>query len=217
MRAPSRVDRDIFFVGSRFTLAGGPNFESETARVLELGLRQQFGNRASYSVTVYRALYDRLRTVKQVNSQRLEIANGMEGETRGVEAWGNFQASPEWRLSAGLTLMHEEFNLKPGETDFNHSSLNGNVDPRRVAKLRSSWSLGDGRDLDLVLRYVGPLRFTTVPGYTALDVNFNWQVKPGLELALGASNALDRQHEEFGGSTRLALGRGAYVRLISRF
>lgn len=141
----------------------------------------------------------------------------MEGETRGLEAWGSYQATPDWRLSAGLTLTHEEFSLKPGEADFGNLSVRGNWDPRRVAKLRSSYTLGEGRDLDLTLRYVGPLRFTAVAGYTALDINFNWQLKPGLELALGASNALDRDHEEFSGATRLALGRGAYVRVISRF
>jgi len=218
VRAPSRVDREIYInAGPRGTLTGGPNFQSETARVLELGLRQQFGNRASYSLTAYRALYDKLRTLKPVAPLMFEIGNGMEGETRGLEAWGSIQATPDWRLSAGLTLMHEEFSLKPGEADFGNRSVTGNWDPRRVAKLRSSYTLGEGRDLDLTLRYVGPLRFTAVAGYTALDVNFNWQLKPSLELALGASNALDRDHEEFSGNTRLSLGRGGYVRLISRF
>jgi len=217
-RAPSRVDRDIYInAGPLGTLAGGPEFQSETARVLELGLRQQFGNLASYSVTVYRANYDRLRTIKLVAPLKYEIGNGMEGSTRGLEAWGSYQATPAWRLAAGLTLMHEAFTLKPGESDVGNRSVFGNADPRRVARLRSSLNLGEGRDLDLTLRYVGPLRYTTVAGYTALDLNFNWQLKPGLELALGASNALDRQHEEFGGTTRLALGRGAYVRVISRF
>ncbi|KQV59473.1 MULTISPECIES: TonB-dependent siderophore receptor [unclassified Duganella] len=218
VRAPSRVDREIYFnAGPLGTLSGGPNFQSETARVLEIGLRQQFGNRASYSLTAYRALYDKLRTIKPVAPLVYEIGNGMEGETRGLEAWGSVQATPDWRLSAGLTLMHEEFSLKPGELDFGNRSVRGNVDPRRVAKLRSSFTLGEGRDLDLTLRHVGPLRFTALPGYTALDVNFNWQVRAGLELALGASNALDRDHEEFSGATRLSLGRGAYARVISRF
>jgi iron complex outermembrane receptor protein len=218
VRAPSRVDREIYFnAGPLGTLAGGANFQSETARVMEIGLRQQFGNRAGYSLTLYRALYDRLRTIKPVRPLLYEIGNGMVGETRGVEAWGNYQATADWRLGAGLTLMHEEFSLKPGEADFGNRSVTGNSDPRRVAKLRSSLALGEGRDLDLTLRYVGPLRFTRVAGYAALDVNFNWQLRPGLEFAVGASNALDRDHEEFGGATRLALGRGAYARVISRF
>jgi iron complex outermembrane receptor protein len=218
VRAPSRIDRDIYInAGALGSLTGGPDFESETARVIELGLRQQFGNLASYSLTVYRASYDHLRTVKPVAPLRYEIGNGMEGETRGVEAWGSFQATPAWRLSAGLTMMHEDFSLKPGEIDVLNRSVQGNWDPRRMARLRSSFTLGEGRDLDVTLRYVGPLRFTQVGGYTALDVNFNWRLMPRLDLALGASNALDRQHEEFSGTTRLSLGRGAYARLISRF
>jgi iron complex outermembrane receptor protein len=218
VRAPSRIDRDIYFnAGALGILTGGPDFQSETARVAELGVRQQFGNLASYSLTVYRASYDHLRTVKPVAPLRYEIGNGMEGETRGVEAWGSYQATPIWRLSAGLTMMHEEFSIKPGEVDVLNRSLNGNWDPRRMARLRSSLTLGEGRDLDLTWRYVAPLRFTQVAGYTALDVNFNWRLKAGLELTLGASNALDRQHEEFGGATRLSLGRGAYARVISRF
>lgn len=218
VRAPSRIDRDIYInAGSRGTLAGGPDFESETARVVELGLRQQFGNQASYSVTLYRASYDHLRTVKPVAPLLYEIANGMVGDTRGLEAWGSYQLTEAWRLGAGLTLMHEEFSIKPGEIDVLNRSVTGNWDPRRTARLRSSLTLGEGRDLDVTLRYVDPLRFAGVAGYTALDVNFNWRLKPGLELALGASNALDRQHEEFGGTTRLSLGRGAYARVISRF
>jgi iron complex outermembrane receptor protein len=220
IRAPSRIDREIFIdAGSRGKLVGGPTFEAEKARVLEVGVRQQFGNRASYSMTLYRALYDDLRTVKQVQAVPLlfEIANGMVGETRGLEAWGSYQATPAWRLSAGVTLMHEDFSLKPGENDANNSSVRGNWDPRRMARLRSSLTFGEGRDLDVTLRHVGALRFTTVPGYTALDINLNWRLKPWLDLSVGASNALDREHEEFGASNRLALGRGAYVRFISRF
>jgi len=218
VRAPSRIDRDIYInAGARGTLAGGPDFESETARVAELGLRQQFGNRASYSLTLYRATYDRLRTIKPAGRLLFEIGNGMVGNTRGIEAWGNYQATQDWRLSAGLTVMHEAFSIKPGEIDVLNRSVTENWDPRRMARLRSSLTLGEGRDLDLTLRYVGPLRFVSVAGYTALDVNFNWRLKPGLELTLGASNALDRQHEEFGGATRLSLGRGAYARVVSRF
>jgi len=220
VRAPSRIDRDIYFSAGGLSLQGGPDFKSEIARVLELGLRQQFGNHASYSFTFYRALYDKLRTVKALSPQMFEIGNGMVGDTRGVEAWGNYQVTRAWRLGAGLTLMDEQYSLKPGENDFLNRSVRGNTDPRRTARLRSSLNLGEGRDLDLTLRHVGPLRFTTVAGYTALDVNFNWQVRDGLVLAVGASNALDRQHEEFpvgAPNAPLSLGRGAYVRVISHF
>ncbi|XLZ71761.1 TonB-dependent receptor [Massilia sp. SR12] len=221
VRAPTRLDRDSYIVQGALSLRAGPHFESELARVLELGYRQQLGSRANYSITLFGARYDRLRTVTAVRLPTLfTITNGMEGKTRGVEAWGNLQLSPDWRLGAGFTAMHEEFNMKPGVLDIANSTRE-NFDPTHTARLRSSWSLGQGRDLDVTLRHVGRLRYTEIPAYTALDLTLNWRLRPGLELQFGASNALDRDHEETPGtqasSPRLSLGRGVYTRIISRF
>ncbi|WP_342114926.1 TonB-dependent receptor plug domain-containing protein [Pseudoduganella sp. OTU4001] len=221
VRAPTRLDRDIYISQSGAVLRGGADFQAEVAKVAELGLRQQLGNRANYSVTVYRARYDRLRTVTELKPRVLfTIENNLEGDTRGIEAWGNLQLSEAWRLGAGFTAMHEEFRMKPGVPEFNNSTRE-NYDPMHTVRIRSSLALGEGRDLDVTLRRVSPLRYTDLPSYTALDVNLNWRLRPRLDLTLGASNALDRDHDETRGSQaaspRAAVGRGAYVRLISRF
>lgn len=221
VRAPTRLDRDAYIVQGAQSLRAGPHFESEVARVLELGYRQQLGNRASFSVTLFGARYDRLRTVSALRLPVLfTITNDMEGRTRGVEAWGNVQLAPDWRLGAGFTAMHEEFSMKPGTIDV-ASSTRENFDPTHTLRLRSSWTIAEGRDLDVTVRRVGRLRFTDIPGYTALDLNLNWRLRPGLEVQLGASNALDREHEEIranqASEPRLSLGRGVYARFISRF
>ncbi|WP_374582812.1 TonB-dependent receptor plug domain-containing protein [Pseudoduganella sp.] len=221
VRAPTRLDRDTYIVQGAVSLRAGPHFESEVAKVLELGYRQQLGNRANFSVTLFGARYDRLRTVRAVRLPvQFTIANDMEGSTRGVEAWGNVQLARDWRLGLGLSAMHEEFRMKPGVQEIANSTRE-NFDPVHTARVRSSWTLGEGRDLDLTLRRVGRLRFTDIPGYTALDLNLNWRLRPGLELQLGASNALDREHEEIRANQvsepRLSLGRGVYARFISRF
>jgi iron complex outermembrane receptor protein len=220
-RAPTRVDRDSYIKQGVVSLVGGADFQSEVAKVLEVGHRRQLGNHANYSITLYRARYDRLRTVTAINFPVLfTIANNLEGETRGVEAWGNFQVTRDWRLGAGFTAMHEEFHMKPGVREINNSTRE-NFDPTHTARLRSSLVLGEGRDLDVTVRRVSRLRYSDVPGYTALDVNLNWRLRPWLDLSLGASNALDRDHEETRGSQvgspRLSVGRGAYIRIISRF
>ena len=49
-----------------YLLNGGANFESEVADVLELGYRSQLSHRLSYSVNLYRALYDKLHTQELV-------------------------------------------------------------------------------------------------------------------------------------------------------
>jgi iron complex outermembrane recepter protein len=221
VRAPTRVDRDSYFQQGAVRLRGGPDFQSEVAKVLELGYRQQVGNRANYALTLYGARYDKLRTVTAIQFPVLfTIANNLEGKTRGIEAWGNVQLTQDWRLGAGFIAMHEEFRMKPGVIEVANSTRE-NFDPAHRARLRSSLALGQGRDLDVTLRRVGRLRYTDIPAYTALDVNLNWRLRPWLDLALGASNALDREHEETrssqAASPRLSLGRGAYIRLISRF
>lgn len=221
VRAPTRLDRHSYIVQGALSLRAGSHFESEVARVLELGYRQQLGSRANYSVTVFGARYDRLRTVTAVGLPTLlTITNDLEGKTRGVEAWGNLQLSQDWRLGAGFTAMHEKFTMKPGVLEIANSTRE-NFDPTHTARLRSSLSLGEGRDLDVTVRRVGRLRYTDIPAYTALDLNLNWRLRPGMELQLGASNALDRDHEETPGtqvgSPRLSLGRGVYARFISRF
>lgn len=220
VRAPSRLDRDAYLSSPVISIIGGQDFVSETARVLEVGHRQQLGSRASYSVTLYRSLYDRLRAASMPRPRAVAIVNALRGETRGVEAWGSYQASQDWRLHAGVTLNHIEFSVMPGANPL-PGATRENFDPRYMAQLRSSLTLGEGRDLDVTLRRVGELRFAGIPGYSALDVNFNWQLRRGLSLSLGATNALDRDHEEIRNSNllvrRVALGRAAFVRLVSQF
>ena len=217
VRAPSRLDRDLFFGRPPIALVGGPDFGAETARVLELGHRRQVGQSASFSVTLYRALYDDLRTVAPLRPGFFVVANDMEGCTRGIEAWGSYQLTPAWRLSAGVSAQHQHFTIRPGAIDFGNRSTRENFDPRRTAQLRSALALGEHRDLNLTLRHVSALRNTAIPSYTALDVHYAWRMRPNLELSLGASNALDRVHQEYTGANATSLGRGAYVKLISRF
>ena len=219
VRAPSRLDRDLYAFTPRGNLHGGPDFQSETARNLEIGHNRQFGNRVSYSVNLYRSLYDDLRTVTPLTRRDFVIANAMQGASYGIEAWASFQATPDWRLSAGLAAQRSHFSIKPGMQDIG-TSTRTSTDPRRTAQLRSSLNLSADQDLDLVLRHVGRLQNSSIPGYTALDLHFSWRLHPRLELSLGASNALDREHVEFPVSSTLqaaGLGRGAYLRLISRF
>ena len=63
VRAPSRFDKDVYFPGNPpFLVIGGPNFVSEVANVLEIGYRAEPSDRVSYSVTVFRHDWDKLRS-----------------------------------------------------------------------------------------------------------------------------------------------------------
>src|SRR5204862_8239147 len=63
VRTPSRVDREFFSPGAPpFVFAGGPNFDSEAARVAELGWRAQPRQALSYSLTLFHHDFSNLRS-----------------------------------------------------------------------------------------------------------------------------------------------------------
>ena len=219
VRAPSRLDRDVFIPAKPpRILEGGPTFESEVARVYELGYRRSL-ERFSYSVNVYRAFYDKLHTGELTPSKRsIFFKNGMMAATSGIEAWASWQVSRDWRLSAGATGLKQKFWLKPGVRDFVASLDKEGRDPRNTFLLRSSLQIRENCDLDVTLRHVGKLFNPDVPAYHTADMRLAWRPKPGLEVAVGGTNLAGPAHGEFTEvATRTLVERGYYVNVISRF
>lgn len=213
VRAPSRLDVDAYVPGAPpYLLAGGRGVRTETARVLELGYRGQAGQIVSYSVTAFRNLYDHLRTQDLTPAGQIVFGNLMEGQARGLEAWGNVQMTQAWRLSAGATLLHEEFALKPGSRDEGSLMTTGR-DPAYTAQLRSSHAIDETRELELAVRRNGALGFPEVPAYWAVDARFGWRFAPGMELSVIGTN-LNGGHAEYGvASVRTEVPRAMGVKL----
>jgi iron complex outermembrane receptor protein len=216
VRAPSRLDVDAFIPGAPpYLLAGGPRVRSEVARVFEIGYRGQVGQGLSYSVTAFRNLYDHLRTQDvSADGRSITFGNQMEGRAHGIEAWGSYQMSDAWRLSAGLTALHERFNLKPGGTDVGSVATTG-ADPAYTAQLRSSYAFDSTREVDLGLRRVGSTGRPAVPAYTALDLRFGWRFAPGMELSVIGANLNGGGHGEYGViGFRSEVGRSLGLKLV---
>jgi iron complex outermembrane receptor protein len=215
VRAPSRIDREFFLPGNPpFIIRGGPDFVSEVANVFELGYRAQPSSTLSYSVTVFHSAYDKLRSGQPAPNAMVQ--NMLEGTTNGLEAWGAFQATRDWRLSAGVTFLQESFHLKPGSTDPIGAPNLGN-DPKHQWNLRSAHKLSDKLDFDLMVRHVATLSSPVVPQYTAVDARLGWRVRRDLELSVTGRNLLDPQHPEFDAlATRSELARSVFVNLLWR-
>ncbi len=214
VRAPSRLDRDLFVPGQPpFFLAGGPDFRSEVAKVFELGYRTQPSARLSYSVTGFYAIYDHLRSVEPGPGGALVLGNKMEGKTKGIETWGTFQAASWWRLSAGAVLLDQHLQLKPDSGDTTGVAAAGN-DPKHQFTLRSSLDLSGEQQFDVMARYVGDLPNPQVPAYTAVDARYAWHMRRDLEVSLTGNNLFDHHHPEFGtATTRSEIARSVFLRL----
>ncbi|HYS50433.1 MAG TPA: TonB-dependent receptor [Burkholderiales bacterium] len=209
LRAPSRIDRDFFVTAGPTQLAGGPDFASEVVKVIELGYRDQPSPQATYSVSLFHNIYDRLRSVEPVSPTTSVLGNKMEGTADGLEAWGNYQAARNWRLSAGVFFLRQHLRPKPDSGDPNVSAA-GN-DPAHQWLLRSSFDLPNSTELDIRIRSVGALPNPSVPAYTAADIRIAWRLQRELELSVVF---IDSGHVEFGNpATASEMSSGAYIKL----
>jgi iron complex outermembrane receptor protein len=220
VRAPSRFDADVFVPGNPpFLLNGGDEVVSETAEVYEVGYRGEPAPSTSLSVTAFHAIYDHLRTQEVAPSRTfLVFASGMKGTTTGLEAWASDQITQHWRLSAGVHMQSEHFELRPGSNDVTAPLAQRGRDPRNSWRLRSSWDLPSRTELDITARHVSSLTSPAVPAYSAVDIRYGWKPRPGMEVSITGVNLLGSGHGEFTDiSTRTEISRGFFISFVSRF
>lgn len=220
VRAPARLDRDIFIPGTPpFVVGGGPDFQSEIAEVIEVGYRVQPTSALSYSVTAFHHRYDRLRSVELAppdSGAATIIGNGIEGEITGLEAWGAWQATDDWQLRLGGFVMDQDLGQGPGSTDTSGPRTLGN-DPDYQLLLRSAFNISLRHQFDVMLRHVDDLPDPEVPSYTALDLRLGWQATPRLDLSLLLQDVLDSRHGEFGAApARREFERAAFIKVVWR-
>lgn len=218
VRSPSRVDRDLFAPAlPPYIIAGGPDFQSEVSKVVEIGYRAQPSSRASYSITAFHAVYDRIRSVEPAPGGGSVIGNKIEGTTSGVEAWATYQAASYWRLKVGGVGLRQRLRLKSDSLSSMGVSAEGN-DPSSHWSVHSMLDLAPGHELDVEVRRVGALPDPPVPAYVAMSVRYGWHVTRNLELSISGENLLDRRHPEFGAvATRSEIDRTFYAKARWKF
>lgn len=193
VRSPARLDRDFHLaVGGTPLIEGGPDFQSEVAKVFELGYRGQRLPGISYSVTAFHHDYQKLRAGRDAPT---EIENLAWGDAWGVEAWGTIDVTKGWRLSAGWLELRESLEAAPSAGPNSVANL-GN-DPRRQWSLRSNTDLAPNLQLDAMLRYVAALPDPHVSSYTAMDARLGWRVSKGVEASVYVLNLGADGHTEF--------------------
>ena len=213
IRAPSRIDKDFYVGGSPpYLLAGGPDFRSEVANTIEIGLRE---TRQSWSYTLVGLYseYDYLRSLDPTPGGAYVIGNGIEGKVSGIEALLNYEFSSSWSLEAGALTLDEKF-----EGENLALSRPGN-DPSYQWQIRSKWNMHTNHWLDLSVRRVSELSFPVIPAYTAVDAHYGWLLHSDIELSVNLRNIFDPFHPEFssGGtqaSNSVQVEREIYVSLM---
>ena len=196
VRAPSRLDRELFLPGTPpYTLAGNPNFQSEIAKVIEVGYRIQSTSAFSLSITAFNHRHDRVRSYDPSVGI---LENKIVGNTYGIETWGSYRVTPTWNLNVGWTELRKDFHTTAtGSSMTPSSALLGN-DPQRWITLSSHMGITPKHELDITARYVGALPAPRVAAYTAVNARLGWQARKDLQLSLVLQNILDPAHAEWG-------------------
>jgi iron complex outermembrane receptor protein len=226
VRAPSRIDRDLYEVIGPVVVVKGGSFEPEKLIAYELGYRAQPAADISVSFSTFYNVYDDLRTLEPQQNGQLpyEFANRMRGRTYGVEAWANYQMRPWWRLTAGANWLHKDLHFEAGSSGLGGTALAGD-DPTYQVSLRSTMDLARAWALSFDVRNIGALPDPASPSYTELGARIGWTVSPAIEIALKGSNLLHPHHLELGtaptpiqlGPTGVESGRSVLVELRCRF
>lgn len=212
-RTPNRIERGLTLPGF---LVGGV-FQSETLTAYEVGYRAAPLPRASFSVSAFYNVYDDLRTtsLNPTTFLPLSFTNGGAGKDWGVEAWGSYDLTDRWRISAGLSTLEKDFSAPAAALDISGLASVGD-DPTYQFLLRSQSQVTDRLDLDLRLRAGGELK--TVDSYVEADARLGWRLTETLELSVTGQNLIEDRRVETGDPARQrAFGRSVFAALRVSF
>ena len=214
VRTPSRIDRQL---QAPPFLAPAPNFTSEKLVALEAGYRGQPSSTTSVSVNGFVNFYDDLRTTEFVDGAFM-LANGSHGRTYGIEAWGNAQLTPAWRIGLGVSTLWKDLHEKAGHFDFSPRNSLGN-DPAWQVTGRSDWDLTPRLQLTLDARAVGRIEMNPEIGsYVEAGGQLSYRATESIELFVAGRNLLHRTHLESNDPTAAQLiRRMVYAGARARF
>ncbi len=222
VRAPSRIDTELFVPGSPpFTLrGGGDSFVSEKLLAYELGYRIGVTPRLNLSLSTFLNEYDDVRSIEPIagTTNQFIVLNGLRAETYGAELSATWQMLEWWGLRGGYTYFHKVIFFDSSQ-DLNRGTGEGN-DPHHQFLVQSTMDLPANFEFDSVLHYVDNLDQLgpSVPGYVSLDLRLAWHPSPNWELAIVGQNLLDNQHPEFGPALgRQEIPRSFYGKVTWRF
>lgn len=195
VRTPSRVDRQLEFLP---LLAPATQFQSEKLIAFEAGYRGQPTDRTTLSVSLFFNLYDDIRTTEfqPGGALPIQLMNGLEGHSYGLEAWGSAQLASWWRLNLGLSTLFKNFRVKPGHADLALRDSLGH-DPDFQLFARSQVKLSDRLQANAALRYVGAIDSAPPIGaYVEADASLSYRLSDRVELYVAGRNLLHRAHVE---------------------
>lgn len=240
IRSPSRVENDFSLqipsFPAGYSILGNTEFESENLTAYEIGFRKRLNSSLILDTAFFYNQYDDLRSVEfrgmavpntppyglpstapiwLVN----QFANGMNGDSYGVEVSLDWEINPDWKISTNYSYLKLDLDLEEHSTDVLSQDMTGN-NPEHQFQIHSMWNLSPTLEFDASLSYVSDLYLADISNYTRVDLRLAWFPRKNIETTLVLQNVLDETHTEFvvdeGLQTR-AVERAIYGQVTWKF
>ena len=203
-------------------LLTGGNFQSEKLIAFEGGYRGQPIRGTSLSLSFFYNRYDDIRTTEfqPGGGLPIQLMNGLQGYSYGVEAWSATQLTPWLRVNLGLSTLWKNFHFKPGHSDLAQRDELGH-DPNLQLFARAELNPVERLRMSFGLRRIGALDDSAseppIRPYVEADANVTYRLTQALELYAAGNNLLHQTHLESNDTSRVKLAQrslyfGARVR-----
>ena len=249
LRTPSRNDTNLVVnVGSSadengmldlYRFIGNPNFKNERLIAYEAGYRASVGNNADVDLAAYYNQYGNLQTTEpagalfeQSPAPPHEVLlstyqNLMRGDTRGIEAFVDWQVNSRWTLNAGYALEQLHMHTSSSSMDTVTPLFIEQGAPRHSAELRSHVNLPWNLEWQSAAYFVDRLSHQgltddqVIPAYTRVDTGLTWKLRERFSISAMGQNLVSGHHLEFedifGAMQSGQMKRGAYARCAWQF
>lgn len=225
VRTPSRIESDANVNAGAFgvpgplvtyvRLVGNEEVEAEKVWSYELGYRVRPSETFFLDTTIFYNYYKDLingvpNGLPYIDFASgspflvlpIEVANGMDGETYGLELSAQWSVQEWWRLTAGYTLFH--FNeLNSGDSEEARQGFSEGENAEHRFSLISYMDLPNNFELNAALYYIDDLPelgFGSSDGVGSnlrLDVNMGYHSTDNWTVTVGGRNLLEKDTPEF--------------------
>ena len=221
-RIPSRLETGYYFPATPpYVVIGGPKVLAEVVTAYELGWRSQPTKFLSFTATFFYNDYDHLRSVEP--TAPITFANGVQGQSYGVEFFADWQTTAWWRMRFGGFRTNQDTWLSRGGADLENARGESSF-PKYQMLFRNTFRLGSKVSLWTSLRHVAEVPTYensvagVVPAYTELDATLNCTLRKDLEFSIAGRNLLDASHPEIGSlATRREVERSVQAEVRFRY
>ena len=198
----SRFPTIFELYSTRFgTATPNPNLGAERARNYEIGWKERFTNETKVSGAIfYSDVTDLIQTV-QIAPGTTQTQNVGDGHFYGYEASLETKLAPTLRLGGNYTYIRRTIqdalqpNLRPTGVPSHKTFLYMVWQPLPEFSVTPSVEIASSRWSDVSTNPVQPFPYTLTGSYTMLNVQADYKVANGLELAAGIKNILDQNFE----------------------